>query len=130
MTQFENQTKHDVPVIRHILQGLILSYCFGWGVLVLNVGSVPLLDNRWWQISSAICISTTIWLAITLTLRTLVWWTATVMTVVTVRSFAYFSDGILNPFGVWLLVLSGVTVTGLAVISINALTGRLGALKT
>lgn len=129
MTDFENETKHDLPMIRHILQGLIASYCVGWVILVINVGNVPLLGNYWWTITSAICIFTTLYLAYTLSIRSLIWWVATIVSVVTIRSVAYASTGILNPVGVWLLVLSGVTITGLAVISVNALTGRLGKLK-
>jgi len=129
MDDFEHQTKNDLIIVRHILQGIILSYTIGWGILIFNVGRVPGLPGHYWQVSAVICFGMTVWLAITLSFTALTWWCAIVLSLVTLRSSVYAKEGILNPTGVWLLVLSGIAITGLAVISVNALTGRIGKLK-
>jgi hypothetical protein len=121
--------KHDLVVLRRILRSLIFSYGIGWVVLVFNVGRIPLLNPIAWEAASAVCLFVTIWLAWSLSIRSLTIWTAVIFSVVTMRSFAYISDGIFNPLGVWMLVMSGVSVTGLAVISVNAITGNMEEMR-
>ena len=118
----------DLNVITKLLHGLIGSYALGWLILIANFGNVPFLDSYggiFWEAGALTSLGLTIWLAITLSARALSWWIAGVMSMVTIRSLAYAFDGVFNPLGVWLLVASGVSITALAVISVNALTGRL-----
>lgn len=117
-------TSKDLNALRHLLTVLIASYCLGWGILIVNVGRVPMLHPYIWAAAAAVCFAFTIWLAITLSIRALTWWASVVLSTATVRTFAYAVHGIYNPCGVWLLVLTGVSITGLTVISVNALTGR------
>lgn len=119
-----NKSINDKHALVRLLRLLILTYVLGWFILVLNVGRVPLLAGYYWQIGSGIAMALTLWLAVSLSSKALTWWAAFTMTVVTVRSFSYLSEGIWNPLGVWLLVLSGVSITGLAVISVNVLSGH------
>lgn len=128
MEHMRVKTTEDIYVIRHILSALIGSYVVGWLILVVNLGRVPLLNPILWQLGSLSAMMTTIWLALTLSKTSLIWWASVTLSVVTIRSFAYAQTGIFNPLGVWLLVLSGVLVTCLSVIAVNAITGRLGKL--
>lgn len=130
MEEIDISDSADVHILQNILRVLIGSYLLGWGILIANVGTVPLFNGIIWEFSAFACAAVTIWLISSLTKRALVAWSAVVLTVVTLRSFAYIQEGIFNPAGVWLLVLSGVSVTNLAVITVNALIGREERLKT
>lgn len=128
MNQFELDTKEELGVLRHILQGLIGSYVIGWIILIINAGRIPLLESYggiFWEIGAFVSLCLTVWLAITLSARALTWWIAGVMSIVSARSFAYILEGVFNPLGVWLLVATGVSITAMAVIAVNAVTGRL-----
>lgn len=129
METMQLSTKEDLYVLRHLLSILIGSYVIGWLILVVNLGRVPLLHPFLWQAGSVAAAVLTVWLAVSLSRTALIWWSAVTLSIVTVRSFAYAKEGIFNPFGVWLLVLAGVLVTGLAVISVNVLTGGMEKLR-
>jgi len=110
--------------LRLTLKVIIASYALGWMVLALQTRRLPFLDPFYWRLASVIMLCLTLWLALSLSLKALVWWTTTALAFASVRSISYLIDGIYSPFGVWLLVLSGIAVTVLAVISVEALTNR------
>jgi hypothetical protein len=128
MQKFEiltKESKTELDVITKVLHILIFSYAIGWAILAWHSRSVPLLDDFYWRITAFVIFALTLWLGYTLSIRSLIWWTAAGIMVVTVRSFAYASDGTFSPLGVWLLVLSGIAVTDMAVIAVHGVTGRL-----
>lgn len=118
--------RKNIMSLKRLLSVLIGSYCVGWGILVFNIGSIQNVNRYIWAAAAAACFITTLWLAYTLSVRALLWWTTTVVSVVTVRSFAYISGGIINPLGVWFLVLTGVAITSLAVLLIDSLSEKMG----
>lgn len=115
----------DLEVLRKILRYLIASYTIGWGLLAWFAIKTDLIDDQYWRVSAIILLGLTIWLVVSLNIRSLWAWVTGSIVIVTVRSISYASEGIFAPFGVWMLVMSGVSITGLAVISVNAVTGRL-----
>lgn len=125
MDQLTKEQSHDLKVLVRILRLLIYSYAIGWIILIANIGSIPLFDGLFWEIGATICLGMTLWLAHKLSMTALHWWVAYLIIYVSMRAFAYGYRGIFNPLGVWLLVLTGVSITALAVISVNALAGRL-----
>lgn len=123
--ELTKEEANDLHVVLRILRVLIFSYIIGWVILIVNVGNIPLLNGLVWELGAVICLVSTFWLGITLSLKALRCWVVVVMIYTSLRSFAYGVEGIFNPLGVWLLVLTGVSITALAVISVKALTGRL-----
>lgn len=119
----------DVRAVRTILRVHVFTYVLGLTVLLFFSRNVPYLDRPYWQAATLVLVVLTFWLARSLSIQALTWWSSTTFLYATVRSYAYAAEGAYSPLGVWMLVITGISITALAVISVNALTGRLTPLR-
>jgi hypothetical protein len=117
----------NVKGVRLLLRGLIFSYVIGWTILAILAVPLPNFEYPYpiWRTLSIIMVLLTMLLAIKLDLRSLyIWATIGTLTALT-RASAFLLEGTWNAFGVWLLVISGIIITSLSVVSVNALTGHI-----
>lgn len=121
----KSKDAHELEVLHYLLHIMVGSYVIGWSILAIYSKNVPLLEDSIWRIASAVVFCLTLWLAITLSIRALIWWSSAAVIVATLRAAAYASEGVASVLGAWMLVLSGIAVTTMAILSVQALTGRL-----
>lgn len=125
-----NGGKTDAQHFRLIVRLIIASYNAGWFVLALKSLNVPFSEPIYWHVASYLMIVLTTWLAVTASIRALTWWETCAVLFASVRSSLYVADNFWSPLGVWLLALSGIAVTVLAMLSSSALSGDLEVRKT
>lgn len=113
-----NGGKTDAQHFRLIVRLIIASYNAGWFVLALKSLNVPFSEPIYWHVASYLMIVLT------------TWWATCAVLFASVRSSLYVADNFWSPLGVWLLALSGIAVTVLAMLSSSALSGDLEVRKT